>query len=265
MDKERLIQVNFQLPLSALDSLSRLAEQLRLLTETAAAVRREETGGSGTAGERGESASFDPEQFLALRQGTDTPPHEAEAAVSGAGAEALSAPAVSAEVREELQEPEAAGSAPQHQENTLVEDARDDPPHALEDGRSIPLPPAETVNPEQAGAIPAVRAEAEEAVLEAPGAARDVTQQVPAVESARAEAEERELVLAAVQGEVSGGIETPLGAGTVIQAYPEAPQSRWTNVTEELVIPGPAPLTAEAVSLAFERDGRRYDNGFPLY
>ena len=26
-----------------------------------------------------------------------------------------------------------------------------------------------------------------------------------------------------------------------------------------------APLTAEAVSLAFQRDGRRYDNGFPLY
>ena len=40
---------------------------------------------------------------------------------------------------------------------------------------------------------------------------------------------------------------------------------RWTGVTEELVSAGPAPLTAEAVSQAFQRDGRRYDNGFPLY
>ena len=36
-------------------------------------------------------------------------------------------------------------------------------------------------------------------------------------------------------------------------------------MAEELVVPGAAPLTAEAVSLAFRRDGRRYDNGFPLY
>ena len=48
-------------------------------------------------------------------------------------------------------------------------------------------------------------------------------------------------------------------------AEPEEPQSRWTGITEELVTSGPAPLTAEAVSLAFQRDGRRYDNGFPLY
>ena len=35
MDQEKLIQVSFQIPPSALDSLSRLAEQLRLLTEAA--------------------------------------------------------------------------------------------------------------------------------------------------------------------------------------------------------------------------------------
>ena len=85
------------------------------------------------------------------------------------------------------------------------------------------------------------------------------------MENVRAEAAAQELALAAARGEVSGGIETPLGAGVVVQTQPEMPQSRWSGVTEELVIPGPAPLTAEAVSLAFERDGRRYDNGFPLY
>ena len=61
------------------------------------------------------------------------------------------------------------------------------------------------------------------------------------------------------------GIESPLGAGVVVTAEPDMPQSRWTSITEELVTPGPAPLTAESVSLAFQRDGRRYDNGFPLY
>ena len=46
---------------------------------------------------------------------------------------------------------------------------------------------------------------------------------------------------------------------------PEAPGSSWSGVREELTFPGPAPLTAEAVSQAFQRDDRRYDNGFPLY
>ena len=51
----------------------------------------------------------------------------------------------------------------------------------------------------------------------------------------------------------------------VSNAEPEALKSRWTGVAEELVAAGPAPLTAESVSLAFRRDGRRYDCGFPLY
>lgn len=265
MGAEKLIQVNFQLPVSALNSLSRLAEQLRLLTE--AAGRQQETGGSATMeGEHGESGSFDPERFLALRQSADMPPRAAEAAASDIGGKVPAAPAVSADVREELQDPEAARNAlPHRPEGALEEDTLYSPQHILEDEQDIPSTLPEVIKPEQAGAIPTVRAEAEKTVPGAPEAARDVAQQVPDVESARAEAEERELALAAVRGEVSGGIETPLGAGAVVQADPETPRNRWTNVTEELVIPGPAPLTAEAVSLAFERDGRRYDNGFPLY
>ena len=46
---------------------------------------------------------------------------------------------------------------------------------------------------------------------------------------------------------------------------PEPPGGSWGGVREELAFPGPSPLTAEAVSLAFQRDDRRYDNGFPLY
>ena len=119
---------------------------------------------------------------------------------------------------------------------------------------------------EKASSIPTVHAEAEESVPDAPEARREAGRQVPEVESVRAEAKAQELAIAAARGEVSGGgIENPLGASVVVQTQPEPPQSRWSSVTEELVIPGPAPLTAEAVSLAFERDGRRYDNGFPLY
>ena len=46
---------------------------------------------------------------------------------------------------------------------------------------------------------------------------------------------------------------------------PEASGGIWGGIQEELTFSGPAPLTAEAVSLAFQRDDRRYDNGFPLY
>ena len=38
-----------------------------------------------------------------------------------------------------------------------------------------------------------------------------------------------------------------------------------TELLPQLTDVWTAPLTAEAVSQAFQRDGRRYDNGFPLY
>jgi len=338
MDEEKLIQVSFQIPPSALDSLSRLAEQLRMLTETVAAqtVSAPRTAES----ERGESASFDHERFLAMQQGADILPQAvradisnledaktvstaishvedaetasatvsqvgdaetASATVSQVGdaetasatvshvedAEAASAAisqvedaetvttaisqtgdaeAVSAEVQKSLQEAESAGDVFYHHlADAAAADTANALPHTPLEERDIPLPPAEAVQASQLDNIPAVRAETEVAVPDAPEAGRDVEQQVPDVESTRADAEKRELALATAQGEVSGGVEAPLGAGVVIQTQPEMPQSRWSSVTEELVIPGPAPLTAEAVSLAFERDGRRYDNGFPLY
>ena len=268
MDREPLIQVNFQIPPSALDSLSRLAEQLRLLTEAAnvplSANRTVET-------ESMESGSFDPERFLALRQGVE----RAEAVradvldisgapeVSPAFSHAGDAESVSAGVRKVLQEAKGAGDALEPSVETA---AASETAYPLPEGRDLPSPPAAEAAAEEAAPVPAVRAAAEESVPDAPEAYREAERQVPEVESVRAEAEAQELALAAARGEVSGGgIETPLGAGTVVQTQVEAPQSRWGSVTEELVIPGPAPLTAEAVSLAFERDGRRYDNGFPLY
>ena len=268
MDREPLIQVNFQIPPSALDSLSRLAEQLRLLTEAAnvpvPSARTAET-------ESMESGSFDPERFMALRQGVE----KAEAVradvsdirdapeVSAAVSYAEDAVAVSAGVRKELRDAKGAGdSLEPRSENAAANEAL----YSLPGGRDLPPPQAAEAAVKEAGPVPAVRAEAEEFVPDAPEARREAERQVPEVESVRAEAEARELAIAAARGEVSGGgIEATLGAGVIVQAQPEMPQNRWSSVTEELVIPGPAPLTAEAVSLAFERDGRRYDNGFPLY
>ena len=260
MDQEKPIQVSFQIPPSALDSLARLAEQLRLLTEAANAPSVPD--GRAVETEHMESGSFDADRFLALRQGVDTAPEAAgpagpaDTAIGDARAVSVllspvgDAEAVSADVQKDLKSAKRAG------------DMLDKSP---EDAAPLDIPRGMQLTPSDELDSPFSPAEAEEDVPDAPEAWQTVEQHVPDAESTRAEAEERELALAAAQGEVSGGIEMPLGAGAVVQAQPEMPQSRWSGITEELVIPGPAPLTAEAVSLAFERDGRRYDNGFPLY
>ena len=268
MDVEPLIQVNFQIPPSALDSLSRLAEQLRLLTEAAnVPVSSNKTAET----ESMESGSFDPERFMALRQGVE----KAEAVradvsdigdapeISAAVSYAEDAETVSAGVRKKLPDAMGAGdSLEPRSENPAVNEAL----YSLPEERDLPSPLAAEAAVKEADSISSVRVEAEAFMPEAPEARREAERQVPEVASVRAEAEAQELAIAAARGEVSGGgIEAPLGAGVVVQTQPEMPQSRWSSVTEELVIPGPAPLTAEAVSLAFERDGRRYDNGFPLY
>ena len=250
MDGEKLIQVSLQIPSSALDSLSRLAEQLRLLAEAAgpqaaSAVRTAEA-------EHMESASFDSARFQALRQIAGAQP-----AVPPASPALKDAEAVSAAVRETVPEAERAGTHPENPSEESVRTAAEEP---LRQNSFSPFTGAEGT-----GGIPTARPGAAGQLPDAPEARREAERQIPDMESARAEAKSQELLLSAVQGEVSGGIETPLGAGVVVQTQPESAQSRWSGVTEELVTPGPAPLTAEAVSLAFERDGRRYDNGFPLY
>ena len=261
MDQEKLIQVSFQIPPSALDSLSRLAEQLRLLSEAANAPIVSSSTPAET--EHLENGSFDPERFVTLQRTADTPkPVNVEVSdigdaptVFASFSQAEDAEAVSAVVQKDLLDAKSAGEA-------LHRD-----PDGTENSDAVPRypqtrPAAESA---QADPIPAVAADAEEIIPDAREARREAEQDVPDVESVRAEAKEQELLLAAARGEVSDGVEAPLGAGVVVQAQPEMPKSRWTDVTEELVVPGPAPLTAEAVSLAFERDGRRYDNGFPLY
>ena len=246
MDGQDLIQVNFQLPASVLDSLTMLAEQLRKLAAAANGPGRP----AGMAEEIAESGAFDQERFQALME-------------KSKAADGQSSRAVRSDTMEPVREPESAGGmlpeGPQEPDRTDVPASSD--PERPEAAGQEPDGTAE----EPAEDIPSVRPEMEERTPDAPVVQMEPESLIPEAEKVWAGTGEGDLPLPAVQAEDLTGVETPLGAGMVVTAQPEPPASRWSNVTEELVTPGPAPLTAEAVSLAFQRDGRRYDNGFPLY
>ncbi len=59
--------------------------------------------------------------------------------------------------------------------------------------------------------------------------------------------------------------ESAPAVGAAVGGGPDQPHGGHMAMVEELVTAGPAPLTAQAVSMAFQRDDRRYDAGFPLY
>lgn len=251
MDGQELIQVNFQLPASVLDSLTRLAEQLQKLAAAAGGPGRP----AGMAEETVESGAFDQERFQALME-------KSKAAGGGRPLQA-EARAVRSDVREPVPEPESAGrmlpEGPQEPDRTNIP-ATSDPERPEAAGQA-----PDGAGEEPAENIPSVRPEMGPQTPDAPVVQMEPESLIPEAEKVWTGTGEGDLPLPAVQAEELAGIETPLGTGMVVTAQPEPPAGRWSNVTEELVTPGPAPLTAEAVSLAFQRDGRRYDNGFPLY
>lgn len=289
MDREELIQVHFQIPPSALDSLSRLAEQLRLLTETAhtqaapagslAETRHTETGHT-------ENGSFDLERFRALLERADRPESAAAALSAPGDARTVFAdfsPAGAAETASGIVEavPRDAASVPGEARAVLQEAAGAGELFSLDRPAPVPaqdLPgghrPVPAEDPESRlprteaprrfapEEIPAFRAEMGAIAPDAPEERRE--SRLPPDPAGLRAAVERELELSSAPVDVSSWVETAPEAAAV-QTPPEAPQSRWNRAAEELVLPDPAPLPAEAVSLAFERDSRRYDNGFPLY
>ena len=225
MEERELVRIDLQLPASALDSLSRLAEQLRLLTAAAGNLRPVEmrvdaVTDVGAAVPVRSSVTEDvpaPE-----RAGSEVVDHREEAAQAAPpGGDSI---------------PDAKTAGSGIQDELAVKDAEREITGNLED-------------------IPTVRPEVGQDTTELPAAREEM------------DAEGADVPVWNTTGPEDGqyGIESPLGAGVVVTAEPDMPQSRWTSITEELVTPGPAPLTAESVSLAFQRDGRRYDNGFPLY
>lgn len=268
MEEQELVRVNLQLPASALESLSRLAEQMRML---AAAVNGLRTSSSGAPEETAESGFFDPERFQALQQ-------RAEVAAGKAPQEkTVEATAVRAEVPEYIQDPEGAGWEPAErpglpeQEDAFAgepggqeERAAQGTGDAAEEAPEV-IPTACPGMSRDQTEIPTNRPETDGDTPEIPAVRMEPDSRIPEAEKIWTQSEETDLPLPASQADIPEGAETLVGAGTVVTAQVEPPISRWASMTEELVTAGPAPMTAEAVSLAFQRDGRRYDNGFPLY
>lgn len=277
MENREPVQVSFQLPAGALEGLSRLVEQLRLL---AAEVNGGRTEVPAAPVEQAESSGFDAGRFEALR-GALAPPESVPGEVSGmAGAEAVQAAASAAENAEAVQgealsdvdEPECAGPALEELPQQAAEAA--EPPAAREEPeeRALPeeaaVPEAQPVRAETADQLEeaaVVQPAAQDRELEAPAVRMEPESAIPDAEAVWAEAKEPPASIASVRTEISSAVEAARSAGFVMTEWAEPGRSRWTGVPEELAAAGPAPLTAESVSLAFRRDGRRYDNGFPLY
>lgn len=282
MEDRELIHVNVQLPVEALQHFTNLIEQLRRLSETAGS-RPEQT--VSPAREQAESAAYDPERFQLLSRELQAP----ESVRPPRSAAEEEAPAVRRTVRREVPPPKSAGeevSASAPEPETMRPDTVDDSTAEAEAVRLEPSvqaereapapqetkePPAET--PQAAGQeatarepeAKSVQAEPDTPIPDAPAVRQDPASQIPAAEAVWEEMQERELDAPALRAETGLAAETPLGAGIVVASGADGPPSRQAVISEELVIPGAAPVTAEAVSIAFRRDGRRYDNGFPLY
>lgn len=254
MEEREQIELNLRLPAAALESFSRLTEQLRALAEAVNGGVRPAASAAGE--ERASSDAFDWARFQALSEGPE-PPEAVQARLSRQDG----ADAVRADVQKTPRQPESAGGS-----------AMDAPPPVPEqagretmDAQVLPVPGEAAPQPAiEEGEVPAVRDTADKPLADAPAVRADLAEQLPPAEavpadvSAGAEA-------ADIQIGMEGGADAPAAAGFSVDSAVEDAPGRWSSVTEELVTSGPAPLTAEAVSQAFQRDGRRYDNGFPLY
>lgn len=296
MDARELIQINLQLPAGALDSLARLTEQLRLLT---ASVGGLESAGTRQTLEQGENRFFDPEQFRALRRETEITavrePLTAEQAVE----QTLEMEAVTAQISDGTPEsetvtaqapdeiPEADAVRPEMQNDVYapkdagrrVEQEVEGPAQAGPPSDDVSID-AETVVPDMRDSpsaetirqdadrvmeeIPAVQAESRPAP-DPETVQAEPESHIPEAETAWEQMKTPDYEPPFVQAGVSGSVEDPMNAGFALAAGPDMPRSRWTSGSEPLAVSGGTPLTAEDVSLAFQRDGRRYDNGFPLY
>ena len=258
MDRQEPVQVSFQLPPGSLEGFSRLVEQLRLLAAQLGSGSKAPTTAS-SAQEGMENPAFDWQRYYELGQGA--PPPERVQAPCGDEALTLPEPA-------EIDLPyesggEAAdkpsGDAEEHTplEARAVRDGADSPVAEAPQARALPEKPI----PDAPQAQPL----AETPLMDAPAVRMEPESGIPEAEAVWTAMEPQGPGPAAVHAEAQSVVESPEKAGFSMGAGPADIQSRWGGITEELAAAGPAPLTAEAVSQAFQRDGRRYDNGFPLY
>ena len=294
MAERDLIELTVRLPAGALEGFSRLASELRDLAQ---ALREGGTPSSAPLrGEQGENAAFDLGRFQALTN-RPQPPGRAEAAVS------RTADPLRAEAPAPLEAPRAAGDglegapearevapppaaspvpdAPAEQPRQELRKELDIPTAEIaslrpKDGRDVREPerrPPETPQAEAHRAaadavVPearAVRETAEGDLAEARGLRSGPDSPSPVPEAVPADWD-RSLPGPAVfraEGPSGGaGLQT---AGFALSAGPELPLAGRSAAPESLPPAESAGLSAEAVSLAFRRDSRRYDGGFTLF
>ena len=272
MEEREPLRLTFELPAQALDQAARLLEAVRLLLEAGQA--RDIPARQPL--EQGESTGFDEDRFRALagERGEDvssaprSPAAETSAAAAAAAPSPIeppgeTAPAASApsdrmaeipavpttgevvsmepgeaeSVRydlESLEGPEVVRTPEREQAETpgpLPEDQSSPPePPGVQAGDMVPIPDAPTARPE-----------AEQSLEDLPAAEVTVRYE------------------AAPPGAVQASV-TP-----VAEQVPDSFRRTGRDEAYSALAPRPAPLTAEAVNLAFRRDDRRYDNGFPFY
>lgn len=243
MAEEKLISVSVQLPASELSRLSELVNRiLRVMDSDGTQLDT----GAPPAVEHSDSTYFDLAQFRALRQAA-TP---AKMEVS----QGETAP---------MQERAERGTAdfssqpggtrlPVHPADASAQGEAPIPRKApeAEEQASVPTPSPDATESPAAGSPAADTARNPES-LDVPGPDRD---RAPRQEAA-----------APIRREPLWSQEEAPAAGFPIAGMADTPSVKVPDSGRHLVSAGPAPLTAQAVSLAFERDDRRYDNGFPLY
>ena len=249
MEEEKVIQVSVQLPAQALQGFTDMVRQLRQL---AAELR----GGPRAGAEAMENAAFDEERFLTMQEAP-----AAKSVRTEAGPGARGPASAARQVRDQVPDPDMAGKEiPSAGEEGDRDGRREERP-----AQELPDAERRSDSREDTGDIPAVQARADTPVEDPPRAEGNPESAIPEAEAVWARAEERPADPPAASAGETAGPEEPPEAGFQMATGPAAAESRWSGVTEELAAAGPAPLTAEAVSQAFRRDGRRYDNGFPLY
>lgn len=267
MDEKDLIQVNLRLPASALDSLTRLTEQLQRL---AAAFQPAPEAPAALLEEHGENTAVD---FTAYDSpGASEPlPSPPGAAVDAAASPAPAVPAAAGVTEDvpnpasaartaetQLEDPAPAGSSPAETAAIETAPAPDfqelpDSPPAWNAAMS-PLEDIPTAAPEPSAPIPTPQHAEASAETPAP--------EVPAIEETEWEPFPP---LSSSERPVSAELPAPTSA-TFTPAEPlETPPNRRFVTTQIPTVRTPLPMTPETISQAFQRDSRRYDSGFPLY
>ena len=247
MDERDVVELRLRLPAGELGTLARLMEQARsLLTlEGGGAADPAPARTAERPMEAGVNTALDAVKFRRI----------GEARRAEAGGEARRAEAGG---EASPPEAEAAGAPAETDPDDIV------PPEAgLWDA-----PDAATVEAEVRSELPVPAVEAAVSLgPETPAGAADAIER-PEAEPASSRREERTPELAVplpAAPEVRRGLAEVRDAGFTPETTPAEARGGAFAAVEELVGPGPAPLTAESVALAFQRDDRRYDNGFPLY